>query len=290
MGYKEVTTTIINQCRSTSHLLNELTQVNSLIHRDPPQKEKAISESVAKINAWAKQSIEILDNNGLTIEAEGFNNRKGSALAKSGWNTKLSNLWFYLVDRKAYLLEIATKLESKRTETELVSLTIDDIDNFSGVSEIKFNELEGYTNSVFLEDDVEECFLEALGEPYKEADSGSETRDLFTDKIIVNGKRLATAIMFKGRGVTGSLSLDKCGSKGNQLLKLAKNNAAECFIVQHVNKIEPDVKETLIDLVLTNTRYSKVYVCFIDGTDTARFLKSMGKDLDKLKLKKGRKG
>lgn len=289
MEYKEVTIVIINQCRTASILLSELQKTNDIIHKDASQEEQAIKEATVKVNAWAEKSIDILETHGLIIEAEGFKNRKGSALAKSGWNAKLNNLWFYLVDRKNYLLQIATELEGKKSEKELISLTIDDIDNFSAIRGIEFNEVKDFTNSAFLEDDVEECFLEALGEPYKEAHSGSETRDLFTDKIIVNGKRLTTAIMLKGRGVKGHLSLDECGRKGTQLLKLSKNNAAECFIVQHVNKIEPEVKETLIDLVLTNTRFSKVYICFIDGADTARLLKSMGKDLEELKSNKSRK-
>jgi hypothetical protein len=285
MEYKEVTTTIITQCRIASVLLHFLGQTNDKIHQDSTQTEQAINHAIIEVKKWAVNSIDILETYGLVLEVEGFKNIKGSVLAKNGWNAKLSNLYFYLIDRKAYLLKIAKELENKKSEKVLVNLTIDDIDNFSNVRTINFNEVKDCANSAFLEDDIEECFLEAVGEPYKEADSGSETRDLFTNKIIVNGKRLATAIMFKGRGLSGTLSLDKCGSKGNQLLKLAKNNAAECFIVQHVNKIEPDVKETLIDLVLTNTRFNKVYICFIDGTDTVRLLKSMGKDIEKLKSK-----
>ncbi len=83
--------------------------------------------------------------------------------------------------------------------------------------------------------------------------------------------------MFKGRGEPGPLSIDKCGDKGNQIIKLAKNNAAQCFIIQHVNKIEPDVKEALIDHVKMNSRFTKVYVCFVDGLDTARMMKALGK-------------
>ena len=133
---------------------------------------------------------------------------------------------------------------------------------------------------------MENAFLEKLGEPYKELDSGSETRDLFSDRIIYKDKRLATVFMFKGRGQKGELTIKKSGSTGNQLLKLAKNNSAECFIVQHTNKINPDVREALQDHILQNTRLSKVYICFIDGIDTARFLKSLGKNLDELKSKK----
>jgi len=283
MQYKEITIQIINQCTIASNLLDHLAKVNDEIHQDGYPKEQKVDRAIQKINAWRNESFDILWANGLVLEAEGFKNHVGSALAKSGWNTRLSNLYFYLVDRKDYLLDIAKEVENKKSGKQVVNLTIDDIENFPAIHTIPSEEVKDYANSAFLEDDVEECFLEALGEPYKEADSGSETRDLFTDKLVVKGQRLATAIMFKGRGLTGALSLDKCGTKGNQLLKLAKNNAAQCFIVQHVNKIEPDVKETLIDHALINTRFDKIYVCFIDGVDTARLLKSRGKNLEELK-------
>ncbi len=276
MEYKAVTIQLIDQCKSASVILQKLPNINK--EKDDSKIQSVISDA----NKWKEESYKILEENGLILEAESFQNYKGSSLARANWSIELSNLHFYLSDRKDCLLKIAKEIENKKLSKEIIILTIDDIDNFSSIKNISSNEVMDYASGEFLEDDVEECFLEALVEPYKEVDSGSETRDLFTDKLIVNGKRLSTAIMFKGRGLKGSLSLNKCGSKGNQLLKLAKNNAAECFIVQHVDKIEPDVREALIDFILANTRFNKTYVCFIDGLDTARFLKGMGKNLDML--------
>jgi hypothetical protein len=183
------------------------------------------------------------------------------------------------------LIKIAKDIEHKRNK-EIVLLKIDDFDNFKEIKKISFSEVVDYSMDCFLEDDVENAFLEKLQEPYKEQDGGAETRDLFSDRIAYNGKRLSAVFMFKGRGEKGELTIKKSGSTGNQLLKLAKNNSAECFIVQHTNKINPDVREALQDHILQNTKLSKVYICFIDGSDTARFLKSTGKDLKELKNKK----
>jgi hypothetical protein len=180
---------------------------------------------------------------------------------------------------------LAKEIEKKQNK-ETVILSVDDFDNFKQIKQVTPSEVAGYEKDCFLEDDIENAVLETLGEAYKEPDSGAETRDLFTDRIIYDGKRLATVFAFKGRGKKGELTIDKAGSKGNQLLKLAKNNSAQCFIVQHTNKINQDVREALIDHVLQNTKMSKVYFCFIDGLDTARLLKSLGKDLDVLKNKK----
>ena len=281
MGYQDVTVLIINQCRAASLLLSKLDKTNK--EKDPSTKKHMTDKLKESINEWAEKSTEILEEYELIIELERFSSRQVNMMSKDGWSQALNNYWFFLKNRRDILLEIAQSIESKKSGIELINITLDDIDNFSAIHSVKPEDVTGYTNSVFLEDDVEECFLEAIGEPYKEADSGSETRDLFTDKLLINGKRVSAAVMFKGRGVKSPLSINKCGSKGNRLLKLAKNNAAECFIVQHVNKIEPDVKEMLIDSVLTNTRFTKVYVCFIDGVDTARLLKSMGKDLEEFK-------
>ncbi|MBU1118599.1 hypothetical protein KKH43_01815 [Patescibacteria group bacterium] len=283
MEYQEVTVLIIDQCRSATLVLSELDKTNK--EQDPSTKKHMTDKVTESISKWEEKSAEILEEHELIIELELFSSRQVNIVEKTGWDKTLNNYWLYLNKKRKILLEIVQAIESKKSGIELISITLDDIDNFSAIHAVKPEDVTDYTNSAFLEDDVEECFLEAIGEPYKEADSGSETRDLFTDKLLINGKRLGTAVMFKGRGVKSPLSIDKCGSKGNQLLKLAKNNAAECFIVQHVNKIEPDVKEMLIDSVLTNTRFAKVYVCFIDGVDTARLLRSMRKDLAELKDK-----
>ncbi|MFO8072828.1 MAG: hypothetical protein R6V85_13225 [Polyangia bacterium] len=169
---------------------------------------------------------------------------------------------------------------------EIVSINIEDIDAFSMCIDISVEDVEGYTEGAFLEDDVIEAFCEAIGEPYREVHSGSETRDLYTTRLTVGGKRINTAAMFKGRGVKHPLRIRDCGSQGNQLLKLVKNTSAQLFIVQHVHKIDPEVNETLRDHVIGLTRFSRVYLCLIDGVDTARFLKGMGRDLDEMKARK----
>jgi len=68
------------------------------------------------------------------------------------------------------------------------------------------------------------------------------------------------------------------------LIKLSKNTSAQCFVVQHTNKIGQDVREALQDHVLMNSKHSTTYICYIDGVDTARFLKSMKLNLEDLKI------
>jgi hypothetical protein len=54
-----------------------------------------------------------------------------------------------------------------------------------------------------------------------------------------------------------------------------------------VNDIEEDVCETMIDHIQNRTKLGgDLYVCFINGLDTARILKGLGEDLEQSANKK----
>lgn len=298
MTYQSTTNQILEVISEGTNIILQIYSAEDLIKKNISKKHEIIDQLRNYRDEWFKKCQNILLKNELLLEFEDFINYPESAHQNLGLQDKLDYAqdelkWVYdelniilnfMKGRKAALIDFAKKIESKQNK-EVVFLNIDDFDNFKEIKEIKSLEVRNYSKNCFLEDDVENAFLEKLEEPYKELDSGSETRDLFSDRIIYNDKRLATVFMFKGRGQTGELTIKKSGSTGNQLLKLAKNNSAECFIVQHTNKINPDVREAIQDHILQNTRLSKVYICFIDGIDTARFLKSLGKNLEELKNK-----
>ena len=298
MTYQSTTNQILEVISEGTNIILQIYSAEDLIKKNISKKHEIIDQLRNFRDEWFKKCQNILLKNELLLEFEDFINYPESAHQNLGLQDKLDYAqdelkWVYdelniilnfMKGRKAALIDFAKKIESKQNK-EVVFLNIDDFDNFKEIKEIKSIEVKNYSKNCFLEDDVENAFLEKLEEPYKELDSGSETRDLFSDRIIYNDKRLATVFMFKGRGQTGELTIKKSGSTGNQLLKLAKNNSAECFIVQHTNKINPDVREAIQDHILQNTRLSKVYICFIDGIDTARFLKSLGKNLEELKNK-----
>ncbi len=283
MTYQSITNQILELIKESSQIIIDIHSKNDLIKKGS-NKEELIEKIKESRSEWFKKSISFLEDNDLILEKEEFVNYSGSPDCIIGFNMELNDILNFMKDRKALLIHIAKEIESKN-KREVEILHIDDFDNFSEIRNVHPFDVKGYVKDCFLEDDIEEAFLEKLGEPYKEADGGAETRDLFTNRISYQGKRLSTAIMFKGRGQPGELTIKKSGSTGNQLLKLAKNNAAECFIVQHINKISTDVQEALQDHILQNTRLSQVYICFIDGVDTARFLKSMNKNLKELKEK-----
>ena len=285
MTYQSTTNQILEIISESTIIIDDIYDANELIKADNSKKQEIIEKFDKLYNEWYLKCQNLLLDNDLLLEHEDFINYSGSMSHTIGFDTKLNGILNFMRDRKKVLINIAKNIESKRNK-EVILLNIDDFNNFKEIKEIKSSEVIDFSKDCFLEDDVENAFLEKLEEPYKELDSGSETRDLFSDRIIYKDKRLATVFMFKGRGQKGELTIKKSGSTGNQLLKLAKNNSAECFIVQHTNKINPDVREALQDHILQNTKSSKVYICFIDGIDTARFLKSLGKNLEELKSKK----
>lgn len=287
-NYRQLTIQILDLCGEGRELLYACDELNKRLHSKvtPEERNALIGNVASRATIWNTKCRDLLCDNGLEIERVKFLQTSASPFVQAGYNMKLSGTRGVVSARVDLLTRVAEGIENQKAGKELVSITLDDLDNFAEVRAVSASDVIDFAKSAFLEDDVEEQFLAAIGEPYKELDSGAETRDLFTNRLCFQGRRLSTAIMFKGRGLKGPLSLRDCGAKGSQLLKLAKNNAAECFIVQHVNKIEPDVKETLIDLVLMNTRHTTVYVGFIDGVDTASFLKSRGKDLTDLSSKR----
>ncbi len=287
-NYRPLTKQILELCGEGRELLIGFDELNNRLHSGiaPKEKDVLIAGAASPVNAWYTKCKGFLHDNGLEIQLLQFLQTSSPPISRAGYNWKLCGLRGVVGARVDLLARVAQTIENQKSGKELVSITLDDLDDFADVRAVSAADVIGFAKGAFLEDDVEKEFLAAIGEPYKEPHSGAETRDLFTNRLRFKGRRLNAAIMFKGRGVKGPLSIRDCGTKGNQLLKLAKNNAAECFIVQHVNKIEPDVKEALIDHVLVNTRHPIVYIGFIDGVDTARFLKSRGKDLTELSKKR----
>lgn len=240
------------------------------------------------INNWFNKTTYILRQNGLELTALKIENESGINVFVELPLDKIKKGHSYLTAAVNELISACEEIEKKKDKKTIETITIDDIDNFKELlSKVDDDSIDNkYFESAFLENDVEDTFREIIKEPYKEQDSGAEMRDLYTTNIKIGGKRIHTAIMFKGRGVKKELQIADCGKNGNQLLKLSKNTTAQLYIVQHVNKIEPDVIEALKHHLLAYSNLNKIILCSIDGKDTARILKAAGKDLEELMKKK----
>jgi hypothetical protein len=123
----------------------------------------------------------------------------------------------------------------------------------------------------FLEDDVQILFEQVLGETFHKNDYGGEENDLYTTNVRLNGRRIPTAFLLKGRGVrSAELRIADCGENGDQLVRLVQA-PAELFIVQFVGPVSEsvikDIQGKANERRLTG-KPSKF--CIIDGTDTTR--------------------
>lgn len=266
--------------------------INQGIHHDINKYWNEVQDLDQKVSEWKNKTIielNIFNEKLIALKIE--NNYQEQGFSSLFEKQRLTNHNLFIKDSISSLITFLDDIEKNIRNKEIVMLTIDELDNFKDLLKKDASKIDDkYVKSAFLEDDVEEAFLKILDEPYKEQDSGAETRDLFTTKIKYKGERLYSALMFKGRGLKTELNLSNAGKNGNQLLKLAKNSSAQLFLIQHVNKINPEVTETLKDHLLSYSQFKKVYICIVEGDDTARVLRSLKLDLDKLMNKKDKSG
>jgi hypothetical protein len=157
-------------------------------------------------------------------------------------------------------------------------VTIDEIDSFSLVRSIEPGEVSGYSTSLDINERVvKHCIHSTLGDPYIDEDWGGERADVTTDRVKLDGQRLLTAFLLKGRSVPGPLLGSKLGTRGDQIVRLMEVRA-ELSVVQHVSEIPSETVDQLrygvTALRVTGVEGAKASVW--DGVDTARLLRAYG--------------
>lgn len=156
-----------------------------------------------------------------------------------------------------------------------LEVRIEDIDNFSKISGLSYQEFVKYIPIDFLEDDIQKAFEKIIGEPFHKKDWGGEYNDLFTNRICIDGNRIRVAFLLKGRGVPRILTISDCGRNGDQIQRLFES-PADLFIIQHVNYIHESVIKEMIQktMHLRRTSNPEAQFCVINGINTARILKA----------------
>lgn len=124
------------------------------------------------------------------------------------------------------------------------------------------------------EEDVKRAFAEIIGEPFIPKDWGGERSDLYTSRLLVDGKPTSAAFIFKGPSVRGAMHPRNMGKRGDQLVR-AFEEPADLIVVQHCNEIASSVVR-LAEALAYDLRRPRRY-CIIDGADTALILKAHGK-------------
>ena len=157
-----------------------------------------------------------------------------------------------------------------------LEIHIDQIENFK----ISCNYDEELTDSSLeLLRDIPECevkaaFAEIMGELNIPKDWGGETSDLFTTKVLYNGKRISTAFIFKGKSKFKPLKMADLGKNGDQISRLY-NEPADLLILQHCHQVTNHVRMTM--RAFAQQMYNPRLFCIIDGYDTIKILKSYKK-------------
>jgi hypothetical protein len=154
-------------------------------------------------------------------------------------------------------------------------ITIDDIDSFNRVARIRTepSEYMAMTESRF-----KNGIAKILGEGGRFKDWGGERNDLYTNRVRISGRRLPTAVAFKGTGTRGILTPRMMGKNGDQIQRLFKT-AASVFLVQYWGQVAESIVEQMAEFAKAKSAVegSLVFYGVIDGDDSNRLLKAYPK-------------
>lgn len=156
----------------------------------------------------------------------------------------------------------------------------EDIEQFSKMVDVTVKDADEWMNVMkkIPEKKVKQAFAELLAEP-TEMDWGGESNDHFSGSLVVGGRRRTAAFLLKGPSggrCFGKMTLDMCGKKADQVLRLTESGA-DISIVQHCHLIGEAVRKTLRSLtVAPGGRMSRIArkFCLIDGQSTYKILKA----------------
>lgn len=150
-----------------------------------------------------------------------------------------------------------------------IFITIDEIDSFSNVKKYT-----GSRVSSLEENEIKEGFKKIIEEEGVFKDWGGEKSDLYSTNIIFKGRRIPTAIAFKGKGTSAKLVPAKMGKNGDQINRLF-TEPAELFLVVYWGQIESSIISQMRAFAIGSAMSGcKVYYGVIDGNDLSRLIQA----------------
>ena len=123
------------------------------------------------------------------------------------------------------------------------------------------------------EEEVKHVIATLIGEPYIPKDWGGERSDLYSSRLFARGRQMSSAWLFKGPGYPHPMTVRALGKPGDQVGRLF-SEPAELLVLQHSHEIKPSVIN-MMDAYAHDLRNPRKYT-IIDGSDTARILKTQG--------------
>jgi hypothetical protein len=100
---------------------------------------------------------------------------------------------------------------------------------------------------------------------------GGEKNDLYSDYVKISGKRIRTAIAFKGIATKPPLTIKKLGKNGDQIPRLF-SSSAEVFLVQFEGQISEAVIEQMETYAVRKSKETGKLIRFgvIGAEDSSR--------------------
>lgn len=233
---------------------------------------------------WSNNVYTYLANTFPTKKEDGqFLHTPGIGIGYIGMNDAVSNLVNTVDTRLKVLESILENLEKYyQFEPESLSIDIQHIDSFEKVRGINHRDIERYVHNGFFDRDektIKREFAEIIGESFAPKDWGGETEDVFTSRILLNGQRLPTSIIFNGPGKVKATQtrLSDLGALGDQLVRMIRVSPSKLYILQSVKPIAHEIIETFEALIKDQrSKGNHCYYSVIDGQDTATILYAYG--------------
>lgn len=174
--------------------------------------------------------------------------------------------------RPASTVEAAiVRVEFPRSLFRIREVTVDDIDSFAAVRGTPADSKVTISERAF-KDGIQRI----IDEPGEFTDWGGERNDLFTSRVVLDGRRVSTAFAFKGPGLRAKrLTPAVLGKNGDQLQRLFQA-PAELFVIQYHGQIDEqvlaDMRTFAIAKSVTAAQGTEILYGVIDGADTSRLL------------------
>ena len=119
---------------------------------------------------------------------------------------------------------------------------------------------------------IKQAFVKIIGESGSFKDWGGEKSDLYTTRVRFAGKRVATAIAFKGKATSGKLVPAKMGKNGDQINRLFEE-PAELFLIVYGGQIDPSIISQMQAFAIGKAMIGrKIHYGVVDGTDLGRLV------------------
>jgi hypothetical protein len=172
------------------------------------------------------------------------------------------------------LFEPATAI-GQRWQSRL-QVPIEVIDSFAKIADVPPRPVKTDLERLrrIPEKDVKRAFAEIIGEPSIPKDWGGERSDLYSDRLVLDGDRVATAFIFKGPAHFAPLTPADLGKNGDQIDRLF-SEPADMLVLQHCHEITPAVRGQM-RAYAQQIGNLKLF-CLIDGYDTMRLLRAYRK-------------